>query len=349
MNANRTHRRRRFRVLPALASIAALAVGGPGPASTQEIPAGTLIIANMDDDSIWLVDLPSGERRATISTTIAPHEVTVSADGRTALVANYGDERGPGNLVQVVDVRDGTERTRFEVEGVERVHAVHLLAGDTIALATSERTSELLIVSVRDGAIRHRLETRGRGSHMTSPGGAYWYTANIPDGTVSRIDPSGDEPTETWAVGEGTEGLGAAPDGSTVWTGSMGTGEVVGVDGQSGEVVARFGGVTLPYRVAVTVRGDVVVSDPEAQEVVVLDATSGALTARIDVGAASAASGRSPTPSPQGLTVSTDGRWAFVSLKAANAVAVLDLEERSIAGIVDAGAGPDGIAFSTVR
>lgn len=345
MNTSSCSPARRSR-LPALAALAVLAIGDPGPTQAQTLPAGTLTVANMDDDSVWLIDLPTGRRTAVVPTTIAPHEVTTTPDGRTALVANYGDERGPGNLVQVLDVARGVELSRFEIPGVERVHAAHFLDGDSLVIATSERTQELLVVSAVDGSIRRRLPTEGRGSHMTVRGGSHWFTANIPDGTVSRVDPRGAEPTEIWQAGSGTEGIGAAADGSTVWTGSMGSGEVVGLDGRTGAVRARVRGFSIPYRLAVSSRGEVLVSDPQAHEFVVVDADAGTILARIDVGEAAAAEGRSAEPSPQGFTVSSDGRWAFVSLKAVNAVAVIDLDRRAVEAFVETGAGPDGIAFS---
>ncbi len=70
-----------------------------GPQQSQG-PRGTVLVANMDDDSVWLIDLPSGTLRATLPTRIAPHEVATSNEGTMPAVTNYGDERGPGNLIQ---------------------------------------------------------------------------------------------------------------------------------------------------------------------------------------------------------------------------------------------------------
>ena len=40
--------------------------------SAQEVPRGTILVANMNDDSVWLIDAESGTHRATIETHIAP-------------------------------------------------------------------------------------------------------------------------------------------------------------------------------------------------------------------------------------------------------------------------------------
>jgi len=318
--------------------------------AAQAGPTGTVLVANMDDDSVWLIDLETGVHRATVQTHIAPHEVAVSADGRTAAVTNYGDERGPGNLVQVFDVPSGDVIGEFEVDGYQRLHGAAFLPGDSLLVLTSERTGELLVVGLEDGGIRRKLSTGGEASHMLALGGEWIYAANIRSGTVSRIDPSGQTQTLAWPAGTRTEGLAATPDGLEGWTGSMDAGTVVGVSGETGEVVATIEGLQVPYRLAVTPDGaTVVVSDPEAEQIVLIDRASGTLSGRIDMAAASAEAGLGSAPSPQGFVLSRDGRWAFVSTKTINRVAVVDLRSQRVVRFLESGLGPDGIAFSPVR
>ncbi len=52
--------------------------------------AGTLVVANKSEATVSLVDVASGEVRATLPTGNAPHEVAVSPDSALALVGNYG-------------------------------------------------------------------------------------------------------------------------------------------------------------------------------------------------------------------------------------------------------------------
>lgn len=315
----------------------------------QSMPSGTVLVANMDARTVWLVDVPSGERRAEIRTHGAPHEIAVSSDGLQAVVTNYG-QPGPGNLFQVFDVRTGTVSAEVTVEGYERLHGAAYLPGDSLLALTSERTGEVLVVGLLDGKIRRAVATGGRASHMLARGGDWIYAANIQDGTVSRLDPRGVEPTRTWPAGTRTEGIAATPDGRQGWTGSMEGGTVTGVDGATGEVVAAVEGLEVPYRLSVTPNGDeVLVTDPPAGVLAVIDRRAGRLVQRIDIGAAAAAAGLGGNPSPQGFIVSPDGRWVFVSAKNLNQVAIVDLLTREVAGFVPSGAGPDGIAFTPVR
>ena len=153
----------------------------------QDGPVGTVLVANMDDNSVWLIDALSGEHRATVQTHFSPHEIAVTSDGETAVVTNYGG--GDGNLVQVFEVSTGAVVDEFSVEGYERLHGAAFLPGDSLLALTSERTGEILIVGAGDGAIRRILSTGGRSPHMLALAGPWIYAANIADGTVSRIDP----------------------------------------------------------------------------------------------------------------------------------------------------------------
>ena len=322
----------------------------PAAAQAEPLsPSGTILVANMNDDSVWLVDAESGVMLARIETRIAPHEIAVSSDGSRAAVTNYGDQRGPGNLVQILDVARGELVHEITIEGYERLHGAAFLPGDSLLALTSERTGEILIVDAADGSIRRSLATAGRASHMLALGGDWIWSANILDGTVSRMDPSGTVDTETWPAGNRTEGVATTPDGREGWTGSMQGGDVVGIDAQTGEEVARVSGLTVPYRLAITPDASmVVVSDPERHVLGVIDRASATLHP-IDMATAAESAGLGSAPSPQGFTLSRDGRWAFVSLKSVNQVAVVDLTEREVVAFHETGAGPDGIAFSPIR
>src|SRR5687768_8975150 len=67
-------------------------------------PSGTLLVLNKSDDTVSFIDLASNEVKATLPTGDGPHEVAVSADGKTAVIANYGDSANPGKTLSVIDV-----------------------------------------------------------------------------------------------------------------------------------------------------------------------------------------------------------------------------------------------------
>ena len=75
-----------------------LLVLAPAGASAVE---GELIVLNKSGASASILDLGSGEELVRLEVGVGPHEVAVSPDGSTAVVANYGD-RNPGNTLSVL-------------------------------------------------------------------------------------------------------------------------------------------------------------------------------------------------------------------------------------------------------
>jgi hypothetical protein len=52
------------------------------------------------------------------------------------------------------------------------------------------------------------------------------------------------------------------------------------------------------------------------------------------------------SPSPEGVTISPDSRWAFVTLQGRNRVATIDIERGTIVALAPTGNWSDGIAYS---
>jgi DNA-binding beta-propeller fold protein YncE len=52
------------------------------------------------------------------------------------------------------------------------------------------------------------------------------------------------------------------------------------------------------------------------------------------------------SPSPEGVAISRDSRWAFVTLQGRNRMATIDLERGAIVAYAPTGTWSDGIAYS---
>jgi len=52
------------------------------------------------------------------------------------------------------------------------------------------------------------------------------------------------------------------------------------------------------------------------------------------------------SPAPEGVTISRDSRWAFVTLQGRNRVATIDLARGAIIALAPTGNWSDGVAFS---
>ena len=223
--------------------------------------------------------------------------------------------------------------------------------GTRCSSSRSERTGELLVVGLEDGGIRRKLPTGGQATHMLALGGEWVYAANIASGTVSRIDLTGSRPLHVPGRRERAPRVWRRPPtgwrvGPEAWT--------AGRWWACGEKTGRWWPPSKGSRCPTAWRSPLMAPRSWSATPRPMSSCSSTVrrvrsSARIDVAAASAEAGLGGEPSPQGFVLSRDGRWAFVSTKAINRVAVVDLVGRRVVRFLEAGLGPDGIGFSPVR
>jgi DNA-binding beta-propeller fold protein YncE len=114
------------------------------------------------------------------------------------------------------------------------------------------------------------------------------------------------------------------------------------LNGETGAIEHTLNGFGMAYRIGITPDGrTAVVSDPGAERIHLYDVATHKQKAVIEV-----ASVNGGPASPQGVTISRDGSTAFVTLKAAGQVAVVDIATATIVKTLTVGAGSDGVGYS---
>src|SRR5689334_4092967 len=98
-------------------------------ASAAAAQSPRLVVLNKEDATLVTVDPATGRILGTVRTGEGPHEVTVSDDGKTAFVGNYGGASGPGNTISVVDLVTMKELRRFDTRPLLRPHGVFFRDG----------------------------------------------------------------------------------------------------------------------------------------------------------------------------------------------------------------------------
>jgi YVTN family beta-propeller protein len=328
-----------------------LSAGETAGAQSTDRPTGTLIVSNMNDNTASVIDAATDRVLATLPTGEGPHEVAASHDGRWAIVSNYGVRGKPGNTITVIDVGARTVARTIDLHDFQRPHGSKFLPGDTLFAVTSEVSKAVLLVDFRTGAVVRTIPTNGRTSHMlgVSARGDRAVTSNIADGAISVLSLVGpSEPVVIKVAGQ-PEGIAIAPDGNAAWVGSNRDSVVLVVDTRKGIVIDTLHGFGLPYRLAVSPDGKrVVITDPAKAEVRVFDAASRREQSVISIPRDSlvATAEVAGSPSPEGVTISPDSRWAFVTLQGRNRVVTINLDRKAIVGWAPTGTWSDGIAFS---
>lgn len=320
----------------------------------QEKPHGTIIASNMRDNTATIIDASSGKVVATLATGEAPHEVAVTHDGKWAVVSNYGTRERAGKSITVIDVAHLTVARTIDLGEYRRPHGMAFFPGDSLLAVTSEVSRAVLLVDFRSGRVVGTVPTSARASHMLamSSAGNELFTTNVADGSISRLDVGRKVTRLVIPVAKQVEGIAITPDGKHVWVGSNADGIVVVIDVDRGQATDTLRGFGIPYRLAISRDGrTAVVTDPARAEVRVFDTATRRQRVlisvpRVDIVQTAEVPG---SPSPEGVTLSPDGRWAFVTLQGRNLVAMIDLESGTIASYAPTGTWSDGIALSMLE
>ena len=222
------------------------------------LPAGaeTLLVVRKTGNAVDFMDPGSGLRLAAVPTGNAPHEISVSPDGKRAVVSNYGTREQPGSTVSIIDLEQPQEARRIDLAPHTRPHGVAWYAADRIAV-TTEGSRHLLIVDPEDGKSIRTIETAQETSHMVvvSADARRAYVTNIGSGTTTAIDLVEGRKLRDIATGAGSEALALTPDGQELWVAARADGTIAIVDTSTLDVKARLPLPGVPIRIAMTPDG----------------------------------------------------------------------------------------------
>jgi YVTN family beta-propeller protein len=313
--------------------------------SAQDKAAGWLVVLNKSEATVSIVDPVSLKVVARVPTGEGPHEAITSADGKLAFVANYGTGPKPGNSISVIDLDAKKELRRVDLGALQRPHGIMFVGGKVYF--TAEGSYAAARYDPASDKVDWITGTGQAATHMivVTPDEKKAYTANIGSNTVSVIrlgpmsPPAGGPPqprVTQISVGDGPEGIDLSPDGRELWVAHRGDGGLSIIDVASDTVKEKLQVGRTPIRVKFTPDGKrVLISDAQANELVVFDAVTRKELKRIPVGAV-----------PVGIQIAPDGKRAFIAATQANKVFVIDLESLSVAGQIEPGREPDGMAWA---
>ena len=288
----------RYSLVLLVATLLCLSVGAAG----QQKPL--LLVLDKPEGKLKIIDPEAKKVAGEVATGTGPHEVTVSADGKLAFVANYGDQT-PGDSLSVIDLQARKELRRVNLGALRRPHGIAESKGKIYF------TAEVNKVVVRyDPAIDKLDWLMGTGQDLThmlviNKEQTKIFTANIFSDSVGVMEPVGNQWHYTVIpVGKRPEGIDMSPDGKEVWTAHSQDGGVSVVDTESKKVVATIPALTKhSNRLKFTPDGKLVlISDAESAQVLAIDAKERKLVKRIPVGNV-----------PLGIQMAPDGKLAHVA------------------------------------
>ncbi len=323
--------------------------------SSDAVGVGTIVVLNKDGASASLIDRATGKEVKRLGVGLGPHEVTVSPDGRTAVVANYGAQQN-GHTLSVIDLPSQEVTKVIDLEQYHRPHGIMYLPDGQRVVVTVENEQKLLIVNIETGKVEKAIDTGARGSHMVAIGAhaKHAFVANMGSNSVSVIDLESGRRVAEVVTGEQTEGIDASPNGREIWTSNRREHSLSIIDAGSLEVVAKIECAEFPIRLKFTPDGKYVfVSNAVSGDVAIIDATTRQEVKRLkmpfeiddDANDQPGAALRRGTV-PIGIVIPPDGKHAYVANSNVHRVTVIDIETLEIVGEFNAGERPDGLAYS---
>lgn len=310
--------------------------------------ADTVLVLCKSDFQLLLVDPATAKVLAKLPTGLGPHEVTVSPDGRTAYVSNFGRygvypagdtmHDKAGNTITVVDLVERKVKATFDLGTHTGPHGMIVSHDGKLIWVTTETPQAVLELDSATGKILHVWNTTQVRSHMivATPNEMKFYVTNTVSGSVSVIDKSTGE-VKVISTGPGTEGIAISPDGKEVWAASRTDAKISIISTATDAIVASFSsGGKSPKRMEFTPDGSQVwVTNSGSSQTTVFDAHT-----------------REPIESvvtskdPSGVSISPDGRRAYVTNSNANVLTFVDVASRKIVNTIPIGTDPDGVAWS---
>ena len=318
-----------------------------------------LLVVRKSSNALDFIDTNSGSRIGTVDVGLAPHEVSLSPDGRRAAVSNYGPADRPGTTIRLIDVERAELTATIDISPNVRPHGLTWISQSHIA-ATSEGAHNVLIVNANEREVETAITTGQQHSHMivADNSGTRGFVANITSGTVTAIDLGTGRKIADIATGNGSEGLTLTPDGHEVWVCVRAEDCIAVVDSHSLEIICSIPTPKMPIRVVMSPDGRMAYATcAAAGKVIAIDVAARKVTTThaVDVPLAPGAESRQfahlgpGSPLPIGLAVSPVAGTVYVAATMSDCIQALDPTRLDVIRTIEVGGEPDGIAVFAAR
>jgi YVTN family beta-propeller protein len=314
----------RVRSLPGF-SVAALAcLAAPGAW------AQNAFVTNTADNTVSIVDVPSGTVIGAVPVDSEPQGVAVAPDGTTAYVTNlFGDD------ISVIDAAQFPQRVVATIASGTFPPGVAIAADGsagyfTNGLATTPRVSAF---STATNAITANIGLPGTPSGVAvSPDGKHVYAASgTTTGIVSVISTATNAITASIPVSGSPDSIAVTPDGSKAYvTHFLSSGLVSVINLATNTVAGTIAVGDNPVGIAVSPDGTrAYVANSNDNDVSVIDTAADSVTATIPVG-----------QGPFGVSVSANGASVYAANKTDNTLSQIDAASQTVVATINVGSAP---------
>jgi YVTN family beta-propeller protein len=331
--------------------VALVAWAGITSLAAQSAAPGSLLVLAKGDRTLSVVDPATLKVVGTAPSGPDPHELVVSADGRVAYISNYN---GGNNIISPIDLPTMKPLAPIDLGPLRAPHGLAFAAGKLWFTAEGAK-----VIGSYDPAAAKVDWVLGTGQNRThmifvSPDAKWMLTSNVSSATMTFVEKTaggrggpgrgpgaqGDWEETIIPVGRGAEGFDVSPDGREVWAANAQDGTISVIDVGTRRVTRTLAAnVNGANRLKFTPDGKLAfVSTLGGPDLTILDVAARKEIKRIPVGRGAA-----------GIQMQPDGVRAYVACTPDDYVAIIDIRTLTVAGRIDAGKQPDGLAWVVRR
>jgi len=276
---------------------------------------------------------------------VAPHDVAISPDHKTAYIPVYGDgvygrNPHPGHTIAIIDLASRQVSGTIDVSPYQAPHGIQIDSAGKIYV-TCDLSRKLLVIDPEKRSIEAALDTEGTG-HWSAvlPDASKAYVANKNDKLyVTVIDLKKRAIIARIPAPNGTEGITASPDGK--W--------VVAVDHSEPKLLV-IDPATDTVEVTIPLEGNTKASfkprfSPDGSKLLVCNLAE-RLVNIIDVADAHGKQQVIPVgKDPMGFAFAPDGKTVLVANHGDGTVSVIDLLQNRVISTFTGGAGVESLSY----
>jgi len=329
----------------AVLSSAALALAAGRSDPNNPTGAHGLILIDKIGRHIRFFDPSDFKELSNMEAGVAPHDLAISPDHKTAYVPIYGDgvygrNPHPGHTILIIDLASRKATGSIDVSPYQAPHGIQIDASGTIYV-TCDLSRKLLVIDPVKRKIEAAIDTEGTG---------HW-VAVLPDGSKAYVPNKNDRPfisvidlKERKMVGKvpmpnGAEGIAASPDGKWVVAVDYAEPNLAVIDPAQDEVVVRIpleGNTKAAFKPRFS---------PDGSKLLVCNLRE-RLVNIIDV---ADAHGPQKTlavgKDPMGFAFAPDGKTALVANHGDGTISVIDLQQDRVVSSFTGGTGVESLSY----
>ncbi|NUM60462.1 MAG: YncE family protein [Bdellovibrionaceae bacterium] len=325
--------------------------------SAQCAFGGTLVVLNKSEATASLVNLNSLKVVATVKTGIGPHEVAISNDGKTAVVANYGDN-SEGNTLTLIDLHAARVVGEISLGAYTRPHGISFTENSNELVVTAEEQKAILKVDLLLKKVTQVIKTDQSISHMLSVDttNKRVFVSNIGAKVISVLDLIENKKIIDIETDKGPEGIDYNSYNNEIWVANRSANNLTVIDSASLKVKTKINTGEFPIRVKFT---------PDNKYVLVTNAQSGSLDifnsitkekiktvqfpkSNMDTAGKMFGDKFKMSSVPIGIAFDPQNQRAFIAHASLDQISVFDLKKLELVDSFKAGREPDGMAYSKI-